>query len=495
MGESKNIEYFSQNDNKHKSIKILIQALLSVLAIASYPALFLYFQNADEARFSEIALPLFVFITIGTILYTITYIVVKSTSKAAIISNLFIFVLLNYSLLENGIVKIFPTLRYWHVFPIFVYIIFHFAGFIYKKFSEEISNTTVIVLSIVFCGLIFLNGIIAAPSIIKKNSFGKAVEQKDLNLIDSKDRSQPNLYYLLLDEYSSINFMKKYYNYDNSTFAEFLETAGFNVSYTSHNESIITTTIVTNYMNLDYVVSNYNSEAEKEYLRHNSLLFKLLRENGYSITGIGDAHFFGLENAAKDIKKHYALTIKGETLKEILWKNTVVYPFINNSYSESAKNILDAVEYIKNLKYPSNSSQFVLFYIKPSHPPFLFDENGNMLKSGFTNWTDKKFYLGTYIYTTKVIKDVVKSILISDPDSIIIIQSDHSARASSDLNLFMEIFGLEDMNNFFNAVYFRGEHFDINGLSGVNTWRKVIGDLFSKNYEEVEVPIDEFKYK
>lgn len=220
----------------------------------------------------------------------------------------------------------------------------------------------------------------------------------------------------------------------------------------------------------------------------------MLRENNYTITGLGDAYFFGLENAVEN-KSRGAKTIDGETLEKLAWNNTAFYPFVSHNYSESAQHILDSVVSVLDLKYISNSSQFTLLYLKPSHTPFTFDRNGNMLRSGFTNWEDKQYYLDAYIYTTKIINEIVESILKSDPTCIIILQSDHSARASSDSNLFMKMFELEDMSNSFNAVYYCGEQIDIEGLSCVNTWRLIANKLFNKNFKKVEVPIDEYKYK
>lgn len=59
----------------------------------------------------------------------------------------------------------------------------------------------------------------------------------------------------------------------------------------------------------------------------------------------------------------------------------------------------------------------------------------------------------------------------------------------------MKMFDLKDMANPFNAVYYCGKPMDISGLSGVNTWRVIVNELFDKNYSLVEVPIDEYKYK
>ena len=63
-----------------------------------------------------------------------------------------------------------------------------------------------------------------------------------------------------------------------------------------------------------------------------------------------------------------------------------------------------------------------------------------------------------------------------------------------DPDLFTKVYKLEDMNNHFNAVYYRGEQLDIAGLSGVNTWRLLASKLFGINLDEVEVPVDENNY-
>lgn len=481
--ETKKIKKFSET----------IIAILSFVAVSIFPVLFLYFQNADEASFSEVIDPLVTFSGIGIIFFLFFLIISKSLSKAAIIADLFLLVSLNYALLEKGIQVIFPGLRYWHVILLGLFVLTHMAWFICRMVPDELAQTISLVICIVFCGLILINGVFAIPTIVNKAGMeNKMIDQQESNV--EVDSSMPNVYYLLFDEYSSIDFMKKYYDYDNSEFAEYLLERGFNLSYNSQNESIMTSTITTNYVNLDYVVTNYTSESEKEYLRHNNLLFKFLKENNYKITGIGNSDYFGIQSEGDHLDSS-AKTAEGDTLKTILINNTIAYPFFERNYSANAKFILDSVERLKSLKHEPSSSQFTLLYIAPSHTPFAFDENGEMLRTGFTNWEDKRYYLGTYKYTTKLMIEIVDSILKTDPNSIIVLQSDHSARASTDANLFMKMFDLKDMANPFNAVYYCGKPMDISGLSGVNTWRVIVNELFDKNYSLVEVPIDEYKYK
>ena len=54
-----------------------------------------------------------------------------------------------------------------------------------------------------------------------------------------------------------LRILNIYYDYDNQEFSDFLTQRGFNISYGSHNtESIWTSTIVPNILNLSYVASD-----------------------------------------------------------------------------------------------------------------------------------------------------------------------------------------------------------------------------------------------
>ncbi len=497
--KEKNNERLPSNENKYvkQGLNFWIQALLSVVTVAVYPAIFLYFQNADETKFSEVVIPLLIFIAVGLILFTTMFLFIKCANKAAIITNLFMLMLLNYSLLENGINKIFPDLRYWHVLPIFLFILSHLVWFIYKKLDKEIANTAVLVLCVVFCGLILFNGVIAAPTIINKVSIERqAKEQKNITTHPvGESTDMPNIYFLIFDEYSSIDFMKKYYNYDNSAFTDYLEEKGFSVSYSSHNESISTPTITANLVNFNYIVENGMQASEKDYFRKNNLLFKYFGEKKYRITGVGNVSVYGLNNSASAISDIYSKTVDGKTIVDIIMESTAFRPFYYSpTYAKAQRSIIFNLDYLKN---PENYSKnnFIFAHIICPHEPFYFNMDGKPYKKPESNWNDDKYYLGQYIFVTNQIKEIVESIITNDPNSVIILQSDHSARASSDDKLFLEKFKLEDMSSILNAVYYRGDPLDIEGLSGVNTIRHLLNEMFGEDFEMIEVPLDTYKYK
>lgn len=481
-------------------LKLWIAPILSIVAICAFPPMFLYFQNADEASFSEILIPMLSFILVGMIHFIVFLFITKSATKSSVISSLFMLFYLNYVLIERVVQKVFPNLRYWHIVLIGIFALANLAWLISKKIKKEHLNIISTITSIVFISLIMLNAIFAIPTYVKKLSIKDKPTEEITDVRTNTNKADlPNIYYIVLDEYSSVDFMKKYYGYDNSKFTDDLVKMGFNVSHTSHNESIMTTTVMTNIVNLDYIVDNTMLNSEKAVYRKNNVLFKLLSSKGYDIIGVGGgAEAYGLENAASDSSKTQASssTVKGETISDLLYNQTIAWPFYTVSYSQGAMEIMNAFEYLKDSSNFPNSGCFIICHVDCPHEPFYFKRNGDTYNSvPKANWEDKNYYLEQYIYATNQVTDIVESILMNDPYSCIIIQSDHSARASSNSELFMEIFTLEDMSNFFNAVYIGGEELDINGLSGVNTLRLFLNRLLGEEFEMLDVPVDTYKYK
>lgn len=490
-GAKKSINGQGSLDDKkdvNQNIGSWIWAILSVLVVATYPVFFLYFQNADEAAFSEVVLPLIVFIATGFVFFVLFLLITKNIFKAAIIANMFMLVFMNYALLESGVQAIFSTLSYWHVLPIFLFILAHLAWFITKKVSKNLAETVSLVICIVFSSLILFNGIISVPTIINKISNEKQVKEqmgKTAHIVD-KDTDLPNIYYLIFDEYSSIDFMKKYYDYDNSAFTDYLESIGFNVSYTSHNESILSSTIMTNIVNLDYVVTDKTEENEKTALRVNSVLYQMLLKLGYKIQEVGDGSIFQIE-PMQDKFQTQAKTSSGDNLSDILYRNTIIQPFYVTTAQGYAEVVMDSIEYMTNLDNFTGNSEFIAFHLNLPHCPFSFDENGNRISSlHYIDWADRNFYLGQYKYTTKLMQDMVKSIIEKNPNAIIILQSDHSARAMEDPKVH-KTFNYDDITNFFNAVYYHNDRIDIEGLSGINTMITVLNSEFNLNIPLKEI--------
>lgn len=471
-------------------------SLASVLFAAAYPTIFIYCANAGEAQFSEIVIPLCAFCAVGTITFFLLLWITKTIDLAAIVTVLFVLIATHFSYIEKIVVSILPQLRYWHCVIIVLFLLMNIGWVLAHKLPRELLEIISRVVGIGFGVLILINMATAMPTIIQKVQAQNEDIQQGEALVGTMDTTyKPNIYYIILDEYSGFNTVKNVLGYDNDSFFEYLKRLGFTVSRDSYNDAIMTSVVTANLMNLEYRASaDETSSEEISELRKTGRLFKLLKENGYSLQGIGScSSYYGLERMDSEATELLAQTINGETIENILMMRTIWYPFYNGkqtNFSAAQKDILKSFAYICDGSNFPNEGMFTLMHINSPHQPFIFDKNGNDVSAkNYENWEDLRYYLGQYEYITKLTKDVVDSIIERDPASVIILQSDHSARAASDANLFMNLIPYEDMKNILNAVYYGGEAMEeIQGQSGVNTLRLICNRLFDADLGLLEVP-------
>lgn len=468
-----------------------VLSLIGVISVSIFPCLFLFFHNAEEMKFAEILLPMGIFILLGAVIYGITALITRDAAKSGIIAMVLVLLLTNYRLMEKGIRFIFPNLRYWHILPALLLIFGLLLYLVTRKLSGELLGTVTSVLSIVFCALILINCVSSIPTLISKS--GKDGEaQTESGVPVNTEKELPNFYYFLFDEYGSAPFMKKYYDMDLTPFEERLEKDHFSISHTGHNESIQTASIMTNVVSLDYVCSPATDTAEKDKLRENSAFFNLMRENGYNVWATEGAAFYNLPTPDGIDQTNSSATVDGKTPFDLILDNTAFYPLSKPTVEDDIRRDIDAA---LSLATSGKKNNMVMCHLNLPHEPFIYDRDGNRLKEGSSNWKDLHCYRDQHIFSTKLMDQIVQIILKNDPDSIIILQSDHCARASSDQDLFMKMFALEDMNNFFNAVYYRGQQINIEGKSSVNTLRTIMNELFDSQFEMLPVPVDTYKYR
>ncbi|MBR2724247.1 MAG: hypothetical protein IKB72_02265, partial [Ruminococcus sp.] len=132
------------------------------------------------------------------------------------------------------------------------------------------------------------------------------------------------------------------------------------------------------------------------------------------------------------------------------------------------------------------------------HQPFYFDEEGNLKETNkyLNDWSTKDHYLEQYKYSTKLLTQSIENIIENDPESIIIIMSDHGLRMHEvGRDTWMKDMTPRDNADIICAVYYKGEDFtDIEGLCGANVLISVVNEAYG-----YDIPIvgqsDDFYFK
>jgi hypothetical protein len=299
--------------------------------------------------------------------------------------------------------------------------------------------------------------------------------------------------------------MNNHYDYDCSDINEYLIGKGFNLSYNSSNRIAMTNEAMSDLCSLDYVSVEDMVYKAALYYRNNSEFFRKLNELGYDVYQASSepgflASVYDLTNMKSEEMLFKSTTMEGRTQLDLAIDRTPLSLFDINffQYTVNAKKmrITRVFDYFNDQSnYTFKSSVAIFSHIMCPHSPFIFAEDGSMLpKIGHYNWNDTQYYLSQYKYTFIKLKENIDNIIENDPDSIIIVMSDHGPRPRSDDRVEMELNISEDeMRRILNAVYFGGKKLDIEGLTGVNTLRKVL-EAMGANTPQIDNDPDVIPY-
>lgn len=467
--------------------KKIIYGQIALILIVIYPVLSLFLNNINEVRFTEILLPVFINIIISEIIFAIIYAVTRQYIASIAYSVVLFYIGMNF---KEYFYKLIDTVYYWNAVPIVLYLTIVILIIIHQTKLRLILDKLLLFATIgVVCaaGLTLFNNadILMKQSTVHDNTTANKIDNIT-NVID-KRADLPNIYYIILDEYSSFKQMKKWYDYDNKEFYDFLKKYNFNIVSDSQNESMNTLTIhiTTNLINLDYVSTDNTDFFGSQQKRNNPYLFKLLDEYGYTIEYYGGPAI-GWKN--NEMVNNQSTTASGEKFIDLIYKNNILYPFVKKEKTAAAEKELKFWEQFLNTERSKNNN-FVFFHSNGGHIPFSFDEYGN--KISFTksmDLRDKSVYIAQYKYITRLTMDAVKQIINKEPNSVIIIMSDHSMRYLED-DSGKKIIPIHDFQQVLNAVYFQGKKIDLaDNLSGVNTLRTILDMILGTNMGVVDVP-------
>lgn len=491
--------------------------LITPLLFSLYPIFFLYSGNAEELVLKQLILPAEIALTFSLFLTLLLYALIRDVGKTIIVSIGIIFVCFNYGTIYD-IIALEYGFKHRHFLPFIFFILGYLLFFLFKFSSNQVTSSLAKAMSGVILLLSVLNIVLALPTEIKKIRVGS--ESKKEETAFKVNQNYQDIYYIVLDEYASLDTIKSIWGYDNKSFTEFLSQKGFYIADKSKSRYNLTLWSLASTLNLDYVsdkVSNqefFNSTYKKtekneklakisdadliQKINKNKVSFDL-KEKGYKIITLESGALFYQSLAWKNADVNYFYDDKDVNLVDefsmMLIRKSILNPF---DYIVKSSSALNNKYYNTNLYYFNqlretvkiNGPKFIYAHIMCPHTPFVFDKNGNKIDDiNMKNWKEKKYYLDQYIYVSKEIEKTLNHITNNSTNKpIIIIQSDHGPRplnSSPEQNIDIPV---EDMFKIFNAVYFPDEDYKLlyNNISPPNTFRVLFNKYFNQKMKLLE---------
>lgn len=309
--------------------------------------------------------------------------------------------------------------------------------------------------------------------------------------------SVPDIYYLIIDAYTSSESLKKYASFHNDL-DTLLQEKGFYIAEKSRSNYPLTYPSLASSLNLSYLTSETDQvgfegqEKLKGFIRNN-IVSEFLRSLGYQEIYL--SHVF--EKAEVKV-----LEDKPEALfYTAIFRRAAFYPFVQRSvenwilhkHLRSSEKILNPLGYsyyqynqfvynglINAVQSPAQR-KIVYAHFMNTHAPFVSDSAGHYNNAAFFP-PSVKDYLVQIGDLNKKLMTAVDLIQKDGKRKIIIIQADHGSH----------LFGLKEIFDIQNAYYFSGEDYRglYSSISPVNTFRVILSRYF--NQDLTKLPDSEF---
>lgn len=477
-------------------------AIALVLLVSCFMPLFLFFTNVEAISFIEIMIFMGVFSAVGLLLFGILRFTTKSPYKAASITAV-------VTLIYQNIGRLRPLMGPWLVLLLFIILMIALGIIVKKLINEEIAKVFTPVFAIMLAFLCLLNTVTNLGRISAKMSVDsevKAETEEQYNYLSSFKTGSlkgklPNVYFFLPDEYAGFNSSEKFLDYDNKDFKNFLENNNFQVSTTSTNYSEGTMECLADVFNLEINEDNRYHSTSEAYCKRKTAqgaLFRIAEDMGYTVRAFQPIDLIDYESQSVQYGKIWSTNADGELSIDIMFSPTIFYSardaflqfldlFTDASVGKGVvHNLADSnaapLRYFasEDAQYPDSTFNFCYGLIP--HNPFYFDAEGNVVEANHShnNWTTKDQYLNQLKYTTDLLTKSIENIIENDPDSIIIVMSDHGLRIREEAtNTWMKGMTPKDNADILCAVYYKGEEFtDIEGMCGTNVMITIMNEVY-----------------
>lgn len=487
--------------------------------IASYPILFLYAENFSLVRDIEVLETLALALALATVVFIAGRILTRDIHKGAIFASTVVMAFFLYGHLINVIsaveepdpvISLSVTRKvFFAAFGLIVIVLL--VLLLRLKSIQGLYNATPYLNLISTVLLLFVITQIA-NAYFKTRDAGSEIkiEKPAREIILDNSPEHPDIYYIILDGYSSNFYHLREFGYDNSAFTDALEERGFYVAYDSLSNYGQTLGSLSSSLNMRYLNNadrsvSTDSVAYARWLIANSKTAYDLQERGYeyiymlsgfaSPSDVADMNidFFpdgpryfetdGLQDNSWFYKQSF-LPLTVETTMAYPLTDKLVEMNINNNRPygwyepQRALDVFDEAEKIPVMK----EATFSFVHVLKPHDPISFDRDGNIISDPPN--PENAFFAQLEFVNRRALQLIDIIIEQSSVPPIIILQGDHGSRLGAVWR------GPRDMTHFeiLNAYHFPdgGDEMLSSSITPVNSFRVMFNVYFDTDYDLLE---------
>ena len=410
-----------------------------------FPIILLYSENIDEVPVTELTTPLGLTFLIIFPLFIVINHILKSGIKAGIIVTFLAAIFFSYgyifNMLQETPLSYLDLVHQRYVIIPFMIVLITVVYFLIKT-KKDLTNFRSIfnVISIVMILFLFFNiGTFYLENDSSIDEFNKIDFENELEGISSVNepaynKTFPDIYHIVLDEYTSDKVLLEDFQFDNSEFIDYLANSNFFIPSNPLSNYPATEPFLSSTLNMEYLdarnLEKYD-RLETEKRISNNFVMKFLKQNGYSIiipySGYGphDRFYESDANPCSDV-----LFLKSRFMTELSRTTILSYFAEKQIENERRYTQLCTLSELQNIGEKYDKPVYVFAHLFIPHAPYLFDKDGNPVTPqsnklrGLQGWQNVDGYLNEIQFINKKMINVITKILSQSDESIIIIQGD-----------------------------------------------------------------------
>tara|TARA_Y100000590_G_scaffold24490_1_gene27817 strand:- start:7309 stop:8733 length:1425 start_codon:yes stop_codon:yes gene_type:complete len=438
--------------------------------LAFFPAWTIILTNFEQLIFQDIIITLLV-VSISILIWIGIKKIVRNENKASLITGIGIGFFFYFGYLQDslkGIIIFDVPINRTSILLIISLIIFVLST-IYLIKSKRSFESTVKIANVITITLIL---VVVIPIFIP-TSFAE----------------KPNVYHIILDEYTDNEILEKKFNYDNSAFIEFLNKNEFHIPEKMFSSYASTPMELDMILNMNYPITEGWASENYQSMNNNNVM-SVFSEQGYLIIETNSMMRYKNFSDVDSRLCYDTKFINSEFLDQLLSKSIIRY-FLEKHQEDTRRDTIKCTfDELNEISSKAKQPFYIFSHMYVPHPPFLFGPNGEHISpdrrdiSGLQSWENPDGYINQLIFATKEISIVVENIIENDPNAIIILQGDTGT-----------LTGTNQLSKSFDDVY--REHSilfaikisdsnDLEHISPINTYRIIFNSIFNIEYEYLE---------
>jgi hypothetical protein len=436
---------------------INVSKSLKLQSLPFHPFLVVFFQiltiyavNVNTANIIAVMFVLLMAVFFTALFFLLFSITTKDIKRAAIVVTFYCFLFFTYGRLCDiflglPITKLVMGMNRY-LLPL--YALFIIAGTLWifrsqwcKKNLEGITYF----FNVFGLGLVLVAVLIAITNFdwitfgSKRHQESKAYRIKKEERQVSQNRKnnipQPNVYYIILDSYSSHSVLKKYYDWDDSGVVDALRARGFSVNKNAYSNYSFTNLSLPATLNMRYIHedrgfidANSKSGYLTQIMKQNEVMERFKSEGYAVVSNIGGNRLSNNKHSLSNGKKSF---LSDDFVALVI--HVSILRIMEDELNADAlrQNILPILKDLKLFEIP-NKSTFIFAYILCPHEPYVFDADGSkpklverLLERRDSKGYMKKYYIEQVRFIGTQIIEIVDSLRRRDPSAVIIVQADH----------------------------------------------------------------------